>query len=185
LERVEVFKYLGRLLSYNDDDTQAVRSNLRKARKVWARLSRVLRAEHATARVCGKFYKATVQAVLLFGSETWNLTPPLLKSLEGFHLRAAWRMAHVHKPVSNPDRSWTYPATEDVMEETGLRLIAHYVDVRRQTIARFIVNRPIFDCIREGGRRRGTSPCQWWWEQSMDLDAASAEANALAVAAND
>ena len=140
LERVEVFKYLGRLLSYNDDDTQAVRSNLRKARKVWARLSRVLRAEHATARVCGKFYKATVQAVLLFGSETWNLTPPLLKSLEGFHLRAAWRMAHVHKPVSNPDRSWTYPATEDVMEETGLRLIAHYVDVRRQTIARFIVN---------------------------------------------
>jgi hypothetical protein len=31
LERVEVFKYLGRLLAYNDNDTQAVRNNLKKA----------------------------------------------------------------------------------------------------------------------------------------------------------
>ena len=183
LERVEVFKYLGRLLSYNDDDTQAVRSNLRKARKVWGRISRVLRAENASARVCGKFYKATVQAVLLFGSETWNLTPPLLKSLEGFHLRAAWRMTHVHKPRRNPDRSWTYPATEDVMEEAGLYPAAHYVDVRRQTIARFIVNRPIYGFCEGSERQRGTSPRQWWWEQPMDLDVARAEAPASDVVA--
>ncbi len=32
LERVEVFKYLGRLIEYDDADTQAMRSNLRKAR---------------------------------------------------------------------------------------------------------------------------------------------------------
>ncbi|KAL7523456.1 hypothetical protein ACHAXR_000188, partial [Thalassiosira sp. AJA248-18] len=74
LERVEVFKYLGRLLTYEGNDIQAVRSNLMKARKCWARISRVLRAENASPRVCGMFYKATVQAVLLFGSETWNLT---------------------------------------------------------------------------------------------------------------
>ena len=170
-------------MSYNDDDTQAVRSNLRKARKVWGRISRVLRAENASARVCGKFYKATVQAVLLFGSETWNLTPPLLKSLEGFHLRAAWRMAHVHKPRRNPDRSWTYPATEDVMEEVGLYPAAHYVEVRRQTIARFIVNRPIYGFCEGSERRRGTSPRQWWWEQPMDLDVARAEAPASDVVA--
>jgi hypothetical protein len=34
-----------------------------------------------------------VQAVLLFGSETWKLSPLSLKSLEGFHLRAACCMA--------------------------------------------------------------------------------------------
>ncbi len=33
LERVEVFKYLGRLLAYNDNDSQAMRSNLKKVRK--------------------------------------------------------------------------------------------------------------------------------------------------------
>jgi hypothetical protein len=61
LERVEVFKYLGRLLAYNDNDAQAVRGNLKKACGIWARLSRTIRAENASARACDIFYKATVQ----------------------------------------------------------------------------------------------------------------------------
>ena len=44
------------------------------------------------ARVCGMLYKATVQSVLLFGSETWALTLSTIKRLEGFHVRAAQRM---------------------------------------------------------------------------------------------
>ncbi|KAL7524453.1 hypothetical protein ACHAXR_000579 [Thalassiosira sp. AJA248-18] len=140
LERVEVFKYLGRLLTYDDNDVQAVRSNLKKARKCWARISRVLRAENASPRVCGMFYKATVQAVLRFGSETWNLTLTAMKSLEGFHIRAAWRMASDNKPRREPDGTWTYPLSEDVLEEIGMHNISHYVEVRRQTIASFIVD---------------------------------------------
>jgi hypothetical protein len=41
LERVEVFKYLGRLITYDDADTQAMRSNLRKASGCWARVLRL------------------------------------------------------------------------------------------------------------------------------------------------
>ena len=82
LERVEVFKYLGWLLAYNDNNSQAMRANLKKARKSWARVSRVLRAENASPKVCGVFYKAVVQAVLLFGSEMWKLSPASLKNLE-------------------------------------------------------------------------------------------------------
>ena len=36
---------------------------------------------------------AVVQAVLMFGSETWVLTPRLDKPLEGFHHRVVRRMA--------------------------------------------------------------------------------------------
>jgi hypothetical protein len=36
LERVEVFKYLGRLLTYNNNDSQAMQSNLKRACKSWA-----------------------------------------------------------------------------------------------------------------------------------------------------
>jgi hypothetical protein len=92
LERVEVFKYLGQLTSFNDANNQAMRSNLKKARGCWARVSRVLRAENATPKMCGMFYKATVQAVLLYGSEMWSLSPSSMKRLEGFHICAAWRM---------------------------------------------------------------------------------------------
>ncbi len=93
LERVEVFKYLNRLLAYDNNGTQAVRGNLKKAHSVWARLSRTIRADNASPRVCGIFYKATVQLILLFGSKTWNLSPKSLKCLKGFHLWAAWHMA--------------------------------------------------------------------------------------------
>jgi len=76
LERVEVFKYLGRLLAFDDSIVQAVPCNLKKAWKSWSGILRVLRAENASPRVCALFYKATVQAVLLFGSETWNMCCP-------------------------------------------------------------------------------------------------------------
>ncbi len=38
LERVEVFKYLGWLLAYNNNDTQAMRANLAKVRKSWGQV---------------------------------------------------------------------------------------------------------------------------------------------------
>ena len=90
---MEVFKYLGRLLAYDDNDTQAMQSNLKKAWRCWAKLSCVLRVENTTPTVCGVFYKVTVQAVLLFGSETWNLSPLAMKCLEGFHICEAWCMS--------------------------------------------------------------------------------------------
>ena len=139
LERVEVFKYLGRLISFDDADNQAMWSNLKKAQGCWARVSRVLRAENATPKTCGMFYKATVQAVLLYGSETWSLSPSSMKRLEGFHIRAAWQMSG-KRPERNVDGSWTYPRSEEVLEAVGMKSIAHYVDVQRQTIANFIVN---------------------------------------------
>ena len=110
LERVEVFKYLGRLITFDDDDTQAVRGNLAKARRVWARISRILQAENASARVCGMFEQATVQSVHLFVSETWVLSPATLQRLEGFHVKAARRMTGLlPKKVGG---SWKFPKTK-------------------------------------------------------------------------
>ena len=174
LERVEVFKYLGRLLAYDDNDTQAMRGNLKKARKSWAQVSRVLRAENASPKVCGVFYKATVQAVLLFGSETWNLSPLSLKSLEGFHIRAARRMAGM-QPKRNPDGTWKYPNSGEVLKAVGLRTIDHYIGVRRETIAKFIVDRPLFRLCRDGGRKRGSTRRTFWWEQPLELDDAASQ----------
>ena len=106
LERVEVFKYLGRLLAQDDDDIQAIRAQLRKARATWARVGQVLRAENVPPRIAAKFYKAVVQAVLLYGSETWVLSTAALAGLEGFHIRAAYRMAVKHKPRRGPGHGW-------------------------------------------------------------------------------
>ncbi len=166
LERVEVFKYLGRLLAQDDGDTQAIRAQLRKARSTWARVGQVLWAENVPPRVAAKFYKGVVQVVLLYGSETWVLNAAALASLERFHIRAAYRMAMRHKPRRGPGNRWIYPKSKDVLEECGMRTLEEYIMVRR--------HRLILTECRKGERKRGAVPHRCWWEKQMDLDVKNA-----------
>ena len=72
---VPSFKYLGRVLLASDNDWPAVIRNLTKARAVWRRMARILIREGERTRVSGFFFKAIVWSVLLFGAETWVVTP--------------------------------------------------------------------------------------------------------------
>ena len=78
-------------------------------------MGQVLHGENTSPRVAAKFYKAVVQAVLLYGSETWNLTKAALAWLEGFHIRAAYKMARVHRPKKGAHGLWQYPKSADVV----------------------------------------------------------------------
>jgi hypothetical protein len=100
LERVEICKFLRHLIAYDDANIQAMLLNLRKTRGYWAWILRVLRAENVTARI----HKATMQAVLLYGSETWSLSPTNVKQLEGLHFWAAWQMSGL-QPEKKPNWS--------------------------------------------------------------------------------
>jgi hypothetical protein len=131
----------------------------------------VLLAENATPKTCRMFYKATVQAVLLYGSETWSLSPLSMKRLKGFHICAAWQMSG-KRPERNVDGSWTYPRSEEVLEAVGMKSISHYLAVRQQTIANFIVNRPIHELCTGAARKRGLPVRPFLWDQPMDLDLA-------------
>ena len=143
---------------------------MRKARDTWACVGQVLRAENVPPWIATKFYKAVVQAVLLYGSETWVLLTAALASLEGFHIRAAYQMAVKHKPWKGPGDVWSYPKLKDVLEECGMSTMGEYIVVRRQTIAVYVATRPILHECRQGERKRGAVPHRWWWEQQMDLD---------------
>ncbi len=128
LEWVKVFKYLGRLLAQVDDDAQAIRQQMWKARGVWAQVGQVLSGENVTPWVAATFYKAIVQAILLYGSKMWNLTASALARLEGFHIRVAYKMAQEHRPMRRgANHAWTYPRLADGLEECGMRMIVEYI----------------------------------------------------------
>ena len=55
LEQVEVLKCLGCLLVQNDDDIQAIRAQLQKARTTWACVGQVLWVENVPPCVVAKF----------------------------------------------------------------------------------------------------------------------------------
>ena len=88
----------------------------------------MLQAENVTLKMCGMFYEMTIQAMLLYGSETWSLSPLSMKCFEGFHIPATWQMSG-KRPEWNVDRSRTYPCSEEVLEAVRMKLIVYYMDV--------------------------------------------------------
>ncbi len=75
LERVEVYKYLRRMMAQDDNDIQAICAQLQKARATWDRVGKVLQGENMSPTIAAKFYLAVVQAILLYGSKTWVISP--------------------------------------------------------------------------------------------------------------
>ena len=131
---------------------QAVMSNLKKARTYRALISWVLRAETTLHRISGMFYKPTIQiqTILLFGSETWNLTPPVVTQPEGF---CVWALQS-HKPCLDPEKDiWQYPTTTGIFER---RLVCDTVGyctcVRQETVTSFIGDRPIYNFYTKAER---------------------------------
>ena len=81
---VTSLKYLGQVISVAYDDWPVVVKILSQARKVWSSMLSILSREGAALQVSGFFFKAMVQAVLLFRAETWVVTPSMGKAVGGF-----------------------------------------------------------------------------------------------------
>ncbi len=75
-----------------------------------------------------------MQSVLLYGSETWNLTTTTLARLEGFQIHAAYWMAEKHKPKKGPNHGWVYPQSSNVLQECSMATISHYINIWRAMI---------------------------------------------------
>ncbi len=133
-------------------------------------MGQVLRSENTPPPIAARFYQAIVQAILLYGSETWVISRTALARLEGFHIQAAYRMAKTNKPKRSPGNVWEYPRLVDVLKECGMKRMEEYIRICRQTIATYVATRPILAECRRGERRRRAVPHQWWWELPMDLD---------------
>ena len=81
-----------------------------------------------------------MQSVILYGSKTWNFMTTALARLEGFHICTAYRMAKKHKPKKGPHHRWVYLRSSNVLQECGMATILHYINVRRATILRYVVD---------------------------------------------
>ena len=68
----------------SNNDWKEVEHNLKRAQKKWVRLENILEREGLDRRTVGRFYVAVVQAMLLFGYETWVLNPPVGEIPRGF-----------------------------------------------------------------------------------------------------
>ena len=116
-----------------DEDWTEVVGKLRKVWKSWARLERILGWEGANSRVLG-FFKALVQAVLIFGLETWAMTLRMGRSLGSFQHGVA-RMIKERQLKIREEGGWEYPPLAVAMEEVGFEEIGDYILKMQNMIA--------------------------------------------------
>jgi hypothetical protein len=101
-------------------------------------IQRVLARETASHRISTIFYKATIQTVLLYGSETWVITDEILQLLTSFHHSIARRLTNRHPrplPETETDK-WTYPSIQDTLQQAGMFTIEKYLQRRRNYLER-------------------------------------------------
>ena len=90
-----------------------------------------------------------VQAVILFGSKTWVLTPWLEKPLKGFHPWAVRQMAGM-LPIIQRDGTWVYTPIGEALKMMGIDEIGVYITRHQNTAAQYIASCTIMDlCLAE------------------------------------
>ena len=93
-----------------------------------------------------------VQQVLLFGAETWVVTPRMERALSGF-LHGAARRLTGRQARRGRNGAWYYPSLEGAMREAGLTEIGKSIANRQNTVAQYIATRPLLDLCEEARAR--------------------------------
>ena len=174
VEEVHEFKYLGRIISDDDDDTKCIFENLKKAKNRWNCIAKILKREGANAVCMSRFYLTIVQAVLLYGADSWTITKPNMKKLESFHKRATRYMTGKH--IRKINDLWEYPNHEELLKICKLFPVDIYIQRRRGTLKNY------FDKYREellaeaestSRHYHSSSKVLWWnqpWIQKTELN---------------
>ena len=121
--KVEDFKYLGSFVMNSARDIKIRKAKAWKAlngmTKVWkSDMSRLMKK---------RFFFAAVESVLLYGSETWTLTPAMEKSINGCYtrmLRAAFNISW-RDHLSNDELYRSIPKVTDKIQSRRLQLAGH------------------------------------------------------------
>jgi len=125
VEEVKNFKYLGSNMESSEKDLEVRKalawSSCHKLRKVWnSQLSRKIKL---------KLFIATVESILLYGSETWTLTKSSIKSLNGCYTRMLRMCLNVSwmQKLSNEQLYQDLPPISEKIKARRLKLAAHCV----------------------------------------------------------
>ena len=145
------FSYLGRILHWLDDDWPAVLRKILKVRQVWWSLGKLLRQEGAEPFVSEKFYRTVVQAVLLFGADTWVPTSEMSQNIEGAYVGFLKKLTGENMRGLGGE-SWQKVAADSVLQSAGTQPLRTYIDKMQAEVAERVASRLIFEVYTKDNR---------------------------------
>ena len=95
---------------------------------MWVLLGKILLKEGEEPAVLANFYRKVIQAVLLFGEDTWLLPTPIAQILEGV---CVGLLQHVTKLKAKRlrDGSWRKVTAGKLLQRSGTEPLRTYLDI--------------------------------------------------------
>ena len=90
------------------------------------------------------FYHTVIQAMLLFGAETWVFSAPMTHRMEGFHEGFLRKLTNLKAKILR-DGLWRKVVVDKVLQGSGTKLLLKYLDRRQGKVEKWVALRPIFD----------------------------------------
>ena len=102
--------------------------------------------------------------MLLFGAETWVLTPLIERALDSFMHRAAQRITG-RQPRRGWDGKWYYPSLVGDMKEAGFMEIRKSITNRQNMVVQYTATLPLLNLCERTTPRGGARVSRRWWDQ--------------------
>ena len=111
------------------------------------------------------FYRAVVQSILLYGSETSVLLASMTKRVEDTYTEFLQLITGMNERRLG-DGTWETSGVEGVQEAAGTQSVRTYIEQWRATVAQWVaLSSSIEMCTRETGYVGGGCRREAWWCQ--------------------
>ena len=153
----------------SDENWTAVVGNLRKSRKSWAHLSRIMGRERTSNSVSGIFFNAVVQAVLIFGVETWVVKLLIGRALGGVPTKGS---KTDHGEIDIAASGWDLVLTSAGYSNAGSRIRKYGRVCAKEAEYGYTIHRDVTNYgplqgdgadAREVGGKSGEKRREWNW----------------------
>ena len=150
-QRVEQFRYLGRVITDNNSDGVTISERIRIADATFQQIrKRLRRGDMASRKTSLRLYDAVVGAQLLFGAETWTPTEHDQRRLERFHERNLRHITGLLPTWTGPQQTGhiVYPPTHAVLRAANRPPMTASIEDAAVRFYGHILRRPTDDDLR-------------------------------------
>ena len=167
LDEVSNFKYLGAWMHSTELD---VKQRKAAAWRACSKLTKVWKSSLPRALKL-RLFAATVESVLLYGCESWTVTPKLAKGLDGCYTRMLRTVTNVHwkQHITNKELYGDQPKLSDKIRQRRMRFAGHCSRSLQEPVSKLLHWTP------KHGRRKPGRPALTYTDilkQDTGLDSA-------------
>jgi hypothetical protein len=149
LEEINDFKYLGAWVQSSEKDLKTRKA---AAWRACNRMQNIWRSKSLTRQLKERTFMATVESVLLYGCETWTLTPKLEKQLNGCYTRMLRTIFNINwrQHVTKKELYGNIPKVPDKIRERRIQFAGHCLRNLKEPVSKLVLWVPT-----SGRRSRG------------------------------